>query len=392
MTVDRRPVIVGVGISDYPRAPHLDVLGHHAQALQRALADSGVAKSAIDGLLTADAAIPGMTDYSAPEIAEYLGINYKYIDSTYTGGSSFEQHVQHAALAIEAGVCDTVLVTYGSDLLSSVGRTLGTGGGDLRPFGMRQFESPYGNSVVGSYAMFANRHMHEFGTTEEQLAEVAVSTRAYAAFNPNAMYRKPITIDDVMNSRRVADPLKLLDCCVVSDGGGALIITTADLAKDLPKKPVFILGASAAQTHWSVSQSPSFITTGAPQASAITYKQAGLGPSDVDALMTYDSFTITVLLLIEGFGFCKPGEGGAFIADGNLRLGGLLPTNTDGGGLSSCHPGMRGMHLLAEAVRQVRGEGGEVQVKDCNVVMAGGSGGWASAIGSVLLGSEAAAA
>lgn len=392
MSADRRPVIVGMGVSDYPRAPHLDVLGHHAQALQRALADSGVTKDAIDGLFTADAAIPGMSTYAVVDIAEYLGIEYRYADSTYTGGSSFEHLVQHAALAIEAGLCETALITYGSDLYSSVGRTLGTGGGDLRPFGARQFESPYGNSVVGSYALLAQRHRHMFGTTEEQLAEIAVSTREYARHNPNAMYRKPITVDDVMNSRYIADPLKMLDSCVVSDGGGALILTTADRAKDLPQRAIHILGSGVAQTHWSVHQSPTFDTTGAVRAGAAAFAQAGLSADDVDALMTYDSFTITVLLLLEGFGFAAQGEGGPFVAEGNLRLDGRLPTNTDGGGLSACHPGMRGMHLLLEAVRQLRGTAGEVQVADCDVVMAGGSGGWASAIGAVLLGTEAAAA
>lgn len=388
---DRRPVIVGIGVSDYPRAPHLDVLGHHAQALQRALADSGVAKQEIDGIFTADAVIPGMATYAVVDIAEYLGITYRYADGTYTGGSSFEHLVQHAAHAIEAGLCDTAVITYGSNLYTAMGRTLGTGGGDLRPFGMRQYETPYGNSVVGSYALFAQRHMHEFGTTEEELAEVAVSTREFASHNPNAMYRDLITIDDVMSSRYIADPLKKLDSCVVSDGGGAVIMTTAERAKDLPKEPVHVLGSGVSQTHWSIHQSPTFATTGAVAAGEAAYAQAGLTPDDVDALMTYDSFTITVLLLLEGFGFAKQGEGGAFIADGNLRLGGRLPTNTDGGGLSSCHPGMRGMHLLIEGVRQVRGEAGEVQVPDCDVVMAGGSGGWASAIGAVLLGSEAAA-
>lgn len=389
---DRRPVIVGIGLSDYPKAPHLDVLGHHAQALQRVMADSGVDKASIDGIFTADAAIPGMASYAVVEIAEYLGIQYRYADSTYTGGSSFEHHVQHAAHAIRTGACDTALVIYGSDLYSSLGRTLGTGGGDLRPFGMRQFESSYGNSVVGSYAMMATRHQHLYGTTEEQLAEVAVATREYARHNPFAMYRDPITVDDVMASRYIADPLKLLDSCVVSDGGGALIITTAERAKDLPQPAVHILGSGVSQTHWSIHQSPTFSTTGAPTAGAAAYAEAGLRPDDVDALMTYDSFTITVLLLLEGFGFCAPGEGGPFIADGNLRLDGRLPTNTDGGGLSSCHPGMRGMHLLVAAVRQLRGEAGAVQVDDCDVVMAGGSGGWASAIGAVLLGTEASAA
>jgi acetyl-CoA acetyltransferase len=392
MTADRRPVIVGVGISDYPRAPHLDVLGHHAQAAQRAIADSGIAKSEIDGFMTADAAIAGMTDYKIAEVAEFLGIDYRFVDSTYTGGSSFEFHLHHAKMAIEAGLADVILITYGSDLYSSVGRSLGTGGSDQRPFGGKQFEAPYGLSTVGAYALMAKRHQHLYGTTEEQLAEIAVSTREYARHNPNAMYRDPITVDDVMSSRRIADPLKLLDCCVVSDGGAALIVTTADRAKDLPNRPIHILGAGGAQTHWNISDSPDFSTTAAVKAGQMAYDQARLTPADVDGLMTYDSFTITVLLLLEGLGFAAPGEGGPFVADGNLRLDGRLPTNTDGGGLSSCHPGMRGIHLLAEGVRQLRGAAGEVQIPDCNVVMAGGSGGYGSAIGAVLLATPEAAA
>ncbi len=229
---DRTPVIAGIGLSDYPKAPDLDTIGHHALAMQRALADSGVAKADIDGYLNAGSV---MTD-DAVTMAEYLGIRHRFIDGTMTGGSSFEFHVQHAAAAIRDGVCDTVLVTYGSDYLSRLGRTLGTGG-FLRQGqavgGPMQFEAPYGNSLVGAYAMAARRHMHEFGTTSEQLAEIAVGVREYARLNPNAMYRDPLSVDDVINSRLIADPLHKLDCCVISDGGGAVILTTAERARDL---------------------------------------------------------------------------------------------------------------------------------------------------------------
>jgi acetyl-CoA acetyltransferase len=383
---DRTPVIVGIALSDYPKAPHLDTLGHHAQALQRVLADSGVAKAAIDGFVSAGM---GGNELTAG-VAEYLGINYRYLDGTMTGGSSFEYHVQHAAAAIREGMCDTVLISYGSDFLSRMGRTLGTGGlgrSDRVP-GAMQYEAPFGNTLVGSYAMAARRHMHEFGTSSEQLAEIAVGVRDYAGLNPDAMYREPITVGDVLNSRLVADPLHKLDCCVVSDGGGAVLITTAERAADLRQPPVYLLGAASAQTHWNISQMPDFTTTAAAQCGPEALAQAGLGPADVDTVQLYDSFTITVLLLLEDLGFCKKGEGGPFVAEGNLRRGGRLPLNTDGGGLSSSHSGMRGIFLLIEATRQLRHQAGEAQVPDCRIALACGSGGFLSCIGAVVLGRE----
>jgi acetyl-CoA acetyltransferase len=383
---DRTPVIVGVGLSDYPRAPDLDTLGHHTQAVQRALVDSGVAKDDIDGFVSAGM---GGNELTAG-VAEYLGVNYRYLDGTMTGGSSFEYHVQHAAAAIREGLCETVLISYGSDFLSRMGRTLGTGGlgrSDRVP-GAMQYEAPFGNTLVGSYAMAARRHMHEFGTTSEQLAEIAVGVRAYAGLNPDAMYREPITVEDVVTSRLVADPLHKLDCCVVSDGGGALLITTADRARDLRQPPVYILGAASAQTHWNISQMPDFTTTAAAQCGPEALAQAGLGPGDVDTVQLYDSFTITVLLLLEDLGFCKKGEGGSFVAEGHLRQGGRLPLNTDGGGLSSCHSGMRGIFLLIEAARQLRHQAGPAQVPDCRIALACGSGGFLSCIGAVVLGRE----
>jgi acetyl-CoA acetyltransferase len=237
--------------------------------------------------------------------------------------------------------------------------------------------------------MIAQRHMYEYGTTSEQLAEVAVGVREFASLNPNAIYRDPITVDDVLASRMIAAPLHLLDCCAITDGGGAYIMTTAERARDLLQSPVYVLGAANNQKHWMISQCPDFTSSGAAQAGPEAFAQAGVEPDDIDMAMFYDSFTITCIVLLEGLGFCKPGEGGAFVQEGHLRRGGKLPMNTDGGGLSSCHPGMRGIFLVIEAVRQLRGQAGDVQVPDCNLAVAAGSGGFLSCIGVAVLGNEA---
>lgn len=388
---DRTPVIVGIGLSDHPVAPELDAIQHHVLAMQRALADSGVDKCDIDGYMCAGGGRTGVD--SAVNMAEYLQIDHRWIDSTMTGGSVFEFYVQHAMAAIRDGHCDTVLVTYGSDLLSKQGRMLGTKGfqdaGERVP-GPLQYESPYGNVLVGAYAMAARRHMHEFGTTSEQLAEIAVAVRSHAQLNPGARYRDPLTVDDVLGSRLIADPLHLYDCCAITDGGGALVITTAERARDLKKPPVHVLGAAGAQTHWNISQMGDYTRSAGAVSGPAAFAQAGIGPDDIDTIQIYDSFTITVLMILEDLGFCEKGEGGAFVEGGRLRLGGELPLNTDGGGLSAVHPGMRGIFLLIEAVRQLRGEAGEAQVPDCRVAAAVGSGGWLSCIGTVVLGTEAA--
>jgi len=327
----------------------------------------------------------------AVTMAEYLRVDHRYIDGTMTGGSSFEFHVQHLAAAIRDGACDTALVTYGSDQLSRMGRKLGTGGfqrGGSKVAGPLQYEVPYGNSLVGAYAMHAMRHMHEFGTTSEQLAEIAVGVREFAMMNPKAMYRDPMTVDDVLESRMIADPLHKLDCCAITDGGGAFIMTTAERAKDLAQPPVYVLGAAGAQTHWNVSQSPDFTTCAGALAGPVAFERAGVTHDDVDMLMFYDSFTITCLILLESLGFVKQGEGGPFVAEGHLKRGGKWPLNTDGGGLSSCHPGMRGMFLMVEAVKQLRGECGERQVPDAKIACASGTGGWFSSSSTLLLGVE----
>src|SRR5262245_17343598 len=262
----RDPVIVGIGLSDYPVAPKLSTPMHHAQAMQRALADAGLEKRAIDGFCCVGM---GGGAAEAMMMAEYLGIDHRFVDSTMTGGSSFEFHVQHAAAALREGLCETVLVTYGSNFLSARGRTLGTGGFAGRGShvaGPDMFQAPYGLSLVGAYAMVARRHMHEFGTKPEHLAEIAAGVREFAGLNPNAMYRDPITVQDVLASRMIADPLHLLDCCVVSDGGGAFVMTTAERARDLRQPGVNVLGAAGGQTHWNISQMPDFTRSAAAKA------------------------------------------------------------------------------------------------------------------------------
>ncbi len=383
---DRTPTIVGIGLSDYPKTPHLDALAHHGLAIRRALDDSGVQKSDIDGLLCFGSY--GIDD--AVTMAEILGITYNYLDGTFAGGTVFEFYVQHAAAAIEHGDCDTVLITYGSDLLSKQGRNLGTQlyTSGNRQGGPLQFEMPYGSPLVSGYALAARRHMHEYGTTSAQLARVAVDARANAALNPLAMYRDPLTVDDVLASRMISDPLHMLDCCIISDGGGAVLMTTAERAADLKQTPVYVRGAATAQTHWNISAMPDFTVTAAAQSGPRAFEKAGITAADVDMLMLYDSFTITVLLLLEDLGFCQKGEGGPFLEANRLTYDGDLPTNTDGGGLSSCHPGMRGIFLLIESVRQLRGQAGAVQVPAAEVAVACGSGGQLSCMGTVVLGKE----
>jgi acetyl-CoA acetyltransferase len=383
---DRTPTIVGIGLSEYPKTPHLDALAHHGLAIRRALEDSGVQKSDIDGLLCFGSY--GIDD--AVTMAEILGITYNYLDGTFAGGTVFEFYVQHAAAAIEHGDCDTVLITYGSDLLSKQGRNLGTQlyTSGNRQGGPLQFEMPYGSPLVSGYALAARRHMYQYGTTSAQLARVAVDARANAALNPLAMYRDPLTVEDVLASRMISDPLHMLDCCIISDGGGAVLMTTAERARDLQQTPIYVRGAATAQTHWNISAMPDFTVTAAARSGPTAFEKAGITASDVDMLMLYDSFTITVLLLLEDLGFCKKGEGGPFLEANRLTYDGDLPTNTDGGGLSSCHPGMRGIFLLIESVRQLRGQAGAVQVPDAEIAVACGSGGQLSCMGTVVLGKE----
>src|SRR6266568_2575418 len=376
-----RIAIVGVAESDYGRVPNMTEMQLHAQATWRALAESGLSKNEIDGVFCSSHSL-GMTTIM---LCEYLQIFPRYSDTTSIGGSSFEAHLNHAAAAIRAGKCEVALITYASTQLSSHGRMLGTGG---RPATIPEatYEAPYGNTLVGAYAMAARRHMYQYGTTPEQLAEIAVVTRRHAGLNPLAMYRSPITVEDVLNSRMIADPLHLLDCCVVSDGGGAVLVTREERARDLKQMPVYVLGSSESHTHAHISQMPDLTVTAAAMPAPRAFAEAGIRPDEVDMAMIYDSFTITVLLLLEDLGFCKKGEGGAFVQDGRIALGGQLPINTDGGGLSANHPGMRGIFLLIEATRQLRGQCGPRQVKDAKLAVAHGSGGLLSSQATAILG------
>jgi acetyl-CoA acetyltransferase len=376
-------VISGVATSDYPNLPDMSEQQVHVQASERALADAGLSFDDVDGFATA-----GFFPMYAVGICEYLGLRPNWIDETNFGGASFEVQVEHAARAVEAGACEVVLVTYGSVQLSAMGRRLGTGGPSAPPTGPAAFDAVWGNTLVGNYALAAQRHMHEFGTTSEQLAEIAVTTREHATANPQAQYRDPITVDDVVGSRMIADPLHMLDCCVISDGGAACVVTTQERARHLPKAPVHVLGAAHALTHhMNLSAMPDLTVTAAAQSGPLAFERAGVTAADVDVLQLYDSFTITVLLTLEDLGFCTKGEGGPFVEGGRLRFDGPLPTNTDGGGLSACHPGMRGMFLIVEAVRQLRGEGIN-QVRDPKVAVAHGTGGMLSTGATLVLGTE----
>jgi acetyl-CoA acetyltransferase len=381
MAYNGRIAIVGVAESEYGRVPHLTEMQMHAQATWRALEESGLRKEEVDGVFCSAHSL-GMPTVM---LCEYLQVFPRYSDSTSIGGSSFEAHLNHAVAAIRAGKCEVALITYASNQLSSRGRMIGTGG---RPATIPEatYEAPYGNTLVGAYAMAAHRHMHEYGTTAEQLAEIAVVTRRHAGLNPLAMYREPITVQDVLNSRIIADPLHLLDCCVVSDGGGAVLVTTEERARDLKQTPVFVLGSSESHTHANISQMPDLTVTAAAMTAPRAFAEAGVTPDDIDMAMIYDSFTITVLLLLEDLGFCKKGEGGAFVQDGRIALGGQLPINTDGGGLSSNHPGMRGIFLIIEAVRQLRGQCGPRQVEGAKIAVAHGSGGLLSSQATTILG------
>ena len=376
-----RIAIVGVAESDYGRVPHMTEMQLHAQALQRVLVDSGLRKEDIDGVFCSSHTLAMPTVM----LCEYVQLFPRYTDSTSIGGSSFEAHLNHVVAAIRAGKCEVALISYASNQLSSRGRMIGTG---ARPATIPEatYESPYGNTLVGAYAMAARRHMHQYGTTSEQLAEIAVVTRRHASLNPLAMYRDLITVQDVLNSRMIANPLHLLDCCIVSDGGGAILVTTEERAKDLKQPPIYVLGSSESHTHAQISQMPDLTVTAAAITAPRAFAEAGITPGDIDMAMIYDSFTITVLLLLEDLGFCEKGDGGAFVQEGRIALGGQLPINTDGGGLSSNHPGIRGIFLIIEATRQLRGQCGPRQVKGAKLTVAHGSGGLLSSQATTILG------
>jgi acetyl-CoA C-acetyltransferase len=341
-----------------------------AESAKGALDDAGLTIADVDALFAASMTMGAM---GIVELAEYLDLKPTYLDGTNIGGSSFVAHVSHAAAAIHAGMCEVALVLYGSTAASSA-TAIGTGmGGERRDPGA-SFTSPFGMTTVGSYALVAQLHQQRFGTTSEQLAEIAVTMRHHASLNPMAKMRLPITVDDVLASRVISEPLHLLDCCIISDGGGAVVVTSTERARDLPKTPVLLLGCGESVAHQEIG-APDLLTTAARQSAPRAFSMAGVSHDDVDLCMVYDSFTITVLATLENLGFCAIGEGGAFVGDGRIRLGGALPVNPDGGGLSSNHPGMRGIFLVIEAARQLRGECGPRQVDGAEIACVHGTGG-----------------
>jgi acetyl-CoA acetyltransferase len=373
--------IVGVADIASPTG-ELDRYGRALEAdmIRAALDDAGLTIADVDGVCTGG---------SSTGLAEYLGVNARFLDGTMVGGSSYELHVEHAAAAIAAGLCDVVVSVYAGTPRSGRKRGEQRGGPPPGPNPMVDWEMPFGLRMpMGAYALAASRHMAVYGTTSEQLAQIAVDTRRWAAMNPNARYRDPITIDDVLASPMQSSPLHLLDCCLVTDGAGAFVMTSAERARDLPKPPVYVLGAATGTDHSMITAMPDLATTPGTISGPAAFKMAGIAPDDVDLLMGYDSFTITALLHLEDLGFCGKGEGGPFVEDGKCGPGGSLPMNTNGGGLSYTHPGQYGMFLIVEAVKQLRGECGERQLDDPHIAVAHGSGQVLSTMGTVVLGTD----
>jgi acetyl-CoA C-acetyltransferase len=373
MTIKGKAYIAGAFEHPTRKADDKSLAQLHAEVAQGALADAGLTKDDVDGYFCAGDA-PGLGPLS---MADYMGLKLRHMDSTETGGSSYVIHVAHAAQAIAAGKCRIALITLAGRpraegmATGTAPRNYGTAAPDV------QFEYPFGPTVVNMYAMAAQRHMHEFGTTSEQLAWIKVAASHHAQHNPHALLREVVTVQDVVGSPMIADPLHRLDCCVITDGGGALVVVAPEVAKSLKRPRVRLLGAGESPKH-QMGGKVDLTYTGAARSGPMAFEEAGVKPGDIKYVSIYDSFTITVLICLEDLGFCPRGGGGRFVSDGNLISGtGRLPFNTDGGGLCNNHPANRGgMTKVVEAVRQLRGETHpKVQVKNCNLALAHGTGG-----------------
>lgn len=373
--------IVGVAESDLGEvAEGLSVIDLMAQGVHRALADCGLALTDVDGVFAA----AGQSRMPSTALCEYLGLQPRVQDCTMMGGSSFMTHVAHAQAAIEAGLCEVAVIAYGSTQRSAGRR-------QVAPREFNPYETPFRPLTPASaYALAASRHMHQYGTTREQLAEIAVAARQWALLNPAAWEKTPLTVAEVLASRMVSHPLTVRDCCLVTDGGGALVMTSAARARSLRKPPAYVLGVGECISHQAISSMPDLTVTGAARSGALAYAMAGLQARDIDVVQVYDAFTITTLLFLEDLGFCAKGEGGTFVSGGAIAPGGRLPVNTSGGGLSYGHPGMFGLFVLVEAVRQLRGECGVRQVRGCDTAIAHGNGGVLSSQSTVILGTQAA--
>lgn len=383
-----RGAVAIVGAADTPVGvvPHMSATQLCIDAARRALRDAGLRKDQIDGFITCNSmAEPHM--YHAEVMAEYLQIRPRYCTGAAAGGSTTFSVLHQAASAIATGMCDTVLIAMADSLRSGLSReqAMTTQSSTGHP----QFESPYGPTVPAYYALIARAHMAEYGTTEAQYAAIAVSGRRHAHRNPAAQMRDLITVDDVLNSRLIADPLHLLDCSLVSDGGAAVIVTSAERARDFPHAPVYLLGVGEGHSHEHISQARSLTTSSAREAGQRAYEMAGLGPRDMDFAQLYDCFTPTVLIELEDLGFCAKGEGGSFVESGAIDPGGQLPVNTHGGLLSHCHPGHPGsMFALTETVYQLRHAAGDRQVRNARTALVHAQGGIMSSHTTIILGRE----
>ena len=361
-----KTAVVGTGLFGIDSKPGYTAHELMAKAALQAIAEAGLTPADIDGVF----GILPEEPFCAMTMPEYLGIQPKLVETTRTGGSAFELHAMWAAMALDAGLCDAVLICYASNQRSASGKLTGSG---AAPY---PYEAPYKpRNPANAYALAAARHMHQYGTTRTDLAEVAVAARQWAQLNPDAFSRDPLTIEDVLGARMVVDPLSVRDCCLVTDGAAAVVMARADRARDLPGKPVYLLGTGSATSHRAISMMPDLTVTCAAEAGARAYAQAGVKPSEVDVVEVYDAFSINTILFLEDLGFCPKGEGGRFVQGGAIAPGGKLAVNTNGGGLSCVHPGMYGLFTMVEAIPQLRGTANARQIADAKVALAHGNGG-----------------
>lgn len=370
-----KTAIVGMATFGLGVMPGWSSMELATQASKLALADAGIPLSDIDALFicTPDDFLAGLT------FAEALGLHPKFTDNNRTGGSAFMSHVITAAIMLDAGMIDSALIAHGSNQRS------GAGGKLVSAARSSNWEAPYNPLFpVSSYALAAARHMHEFGTTRQHLAEVAVAARGWANQNPESFATGPLTIEDCLNARMISTPLSAKDCCLVTDGAAAIVMTRADRARDVKHPPIYVLGAAAATWHSQISSMPDLTVTAAAESGRRAYAAAGVGPKDIDVVELYDAFTINTILFLEDLGFCPKGEGGRFVEGGTIGPGGALPVNTNGGGLSCAHPGMYGLLAITEAVRQLRGEAAS-QIADVELALAHGNGGTLSSQATVIL-------
>ncbi len=374
-----KAAVVGVATFGTGRAPGYMPNDLGAIAARDALRDAGLTLADVDGLFFTHSSD---TFGGGTAFAQYLGIQPRFINNSRPGGSTFETYLEQAAWLLDAGMINCALIAYGSNQASGAGRVARTS----LPWPYEARYKPL--EPVSSYALAAARHMHEFGTTKDQMGEVAVAARQWAMLNPEAYKRDPLTLDDYRASRLVSDPLSVLDCCLVTDGGAAIVMTRADRAADLARKPVKVLGAASGTTHAFISAMPDLTRTALADCARRAYAMAGLGPQDIDVVELYDAFTINTIMFLEDMGFCPKGEGGRFVEGGRIAPGGSLPVNTNGGGLSCTHPGMYGMFTIIEAVRQLRGEGGDRQVANARTAIAQGNGGVLSAQAMAILATD----